>query len=304
MRKLAIGLGLSFLLLAVPAAAEAGVVTISGGVLRYDAQTGQNDEIGFRRDGGQIEVTSPGTTPLSENSGACTQAGSTDPVFCSDSGLSRILAATLDGNDQIDFSDLGAIVGEADLGPGNDVGNVVDQAQPFRVILRGGAGRDTLIGGNLNDVLDGGEDSDLLDGRGGPDDLIGGPGFDELHYDFDFGRTEGVVVTLDDVAGDGAPGEQDNARSDLEDIYGTDNDDELIGNDQSNVIHGLCGNDEITGGGGFDDLRPHAHPVHVFDRDVLCLDLLMLIRVKRAAGRPRDLEVVAELEAIADEIDR
>lgn len=61
---------------------------------------------------------------------------------------------------------------------------------------------------------------------------------------------------------------------------------------------------EITGGGGFDDLRPHAHPVHVFDRDVLCLDLLMLIRVKRASGRPRDLEVVAELEAIVEEIDR
>jgi hypothetical protein len=61
---------------------------------------------------------------------------------------------------------------------------------------------------------------------------------------------------------------------------------------------------EITGGGGFDDLRAHAHPVHVFDRDVLCLDLPMLIRVKRAAGRPRDLEVIAELEAIADEIDR
>jgi hypothetical protein len=61
---------------------------------------------------------------------------------------------------------------------------------------------------------------------------------------------------------------------------------------------------EITGGGGFDDLRPHAHPVWVFDRDVLCLDLPMLIRVKRAAGRPRDLEVVAELEAIANEIDR
>lgn len=61
---------------------------------------------------------------------------------------------------------------------------------------------------------------------------------------------------------------------------------------------------EITGGGGFDDLRPHAQPVRIFDRDVLCLGLEMLIQVKRAAGRPRDLEALAELEAIADEMDR
>jgi hypothetical protein len=29
-----------------------------------------------------------------------------------------------------------------------------------------------------------------------------------------------------------------------------------------------------------------------------------MTRVKRAAGQPRDLEAIAELEAIADEIDR
>jgi hypothetical protein len=61
---------------------------------------------------------------------------------------------------------------------------------------------------------------------------------------------------------------------------------------------------EITGGGGFEQLRPHANPVRIFGHDVLCLDLPTLIRVKRAAGRPRDLEALAELEAIADESDR
>ena len=36
-------------------------------------------------------------------------------------------------------------------------------------------------------------------------------------------------------------------------------------------------------------------------RDCLCLDLRRLIQVKRAAGRPKDLEVIAELEALLEE---
>ena len=51
---------------------------------------------------------------------------------------------------------------------------------------------------------------------------------------------------------------------------------------------------EIPGGGGYDALRPHAVEV----------DLETRIRVKRAAGRPKDLEAVAELEALLDERDR
>jgi hypothetical protein len=58
---------------------------------------------------------------------------------------------------------------------------------------------------------------------------------------------------------------------------------------------------EITGGGGFDVLRPHTIRVSVFGTDVLCLDLESLIRVKRAAGRPKDLEAIAELEQILTE---
>ncbi|MQA90974.1 MAG: hypothetical protein GEU90_12165 [Gemmatimonas sp.] len=58
---------------------------------------------------------------------------------------------------------------------------------------------------------------------------------------------------------------------------------------------------EITGAGSYEELRRHALEVTAFDRNVLVLDLPWLIRVKRAAGRPKDLEVVAELEALQEE---
>jgi hypothetical protein len=61
---------------------------------------------------------------------------------------------------------------------------------------------------------------------------------------------------------------------------------------------------EITGGGRFEDLLPHTVSLELFGTDCPCLDLEWLIRVKRAAGRPRDLEAVAELEALFEESGR
>lgn len=58
---------------------------------------------------------------------------------------------------------------------------------------------------------------------------------------------------------------------------------------------------EITGGGRYEDLVAHSVTVTIFGRDTLLLDLPALIRVKRAAGRPKDLEVIAELEALQEE---
>ncbi len=58
---------------------------------------------------------------------------------------------------------------------------------------------------------------------------------------------------------------------------------------------------EVAGGGTFDNLREHAVEVKLFDVDCLCLNLDKLLHVKRAAGRPKDLEVVAELEALRNE---
>ena len=60
----------------------------------------------------------------------------------------------------------------------------------------------------------------------------------------------------------------------------------------------------ITGGGEYDDLIDRTISVHAFGVDIACLDLETLIRVKRAAGRPKDFEAIAELEALLEgEID-
>lgn len=58
---------------------------------------------------------------------------------------------------------------------------------------------------------------------------------------------------------------------------------------------------EIVGGGGFEQLRPETIDVDIAGVKCLCLNLERLIAVKRAAGRPKDLEVVAELQQIRDE---
>jgi predicted nucleotidyltransferase len=61
---------------------------------------------------------------------------------------------------------------------------------------------------------------------------------------------------------------------------------------------------EIVGGGSFDDLLPHSTELFLYGIRCLCLDLPALIRSKRAAGRPKDLEAIAELEALLAERER
>jgi len=58
---------------------------------------------------------------------------------------------------------------------------------------------------------------------------------------------------------------------------------------------------EIPGGGPYEDLVAGAIGLQVFGTHCHCLSLSQLIRAKRAAGRPKDLEALAELDAIAEE---
>jgi hypothetical protein len=61
---------------------------------------------------------------------------------------------------------------------------------------------------------------------------------------------------------------------------------------------------QIVGGGSYQDLIAHTQRIHVFDIDCLVITLDKLIAVKRAAGRQKDIEAIAELEVIAEERNR
>ena len=61
---------------------------------------------------------------------------------------------------------------------------------------------------------------------------------------------------------------------------------------------------EITGGGTYEDILPHSLKLELHVTKCLCLGLDQLIKVKRAAGRPKDFEAIAELEAIREEQNR
>jgi len=55
---------------------------------------------------------------------------------------------------------------------------------------------------------------------------------------------------------------------------------------------------EIAGGGTYDSLLAHTELLQVFGHPCRVVNLDRLIMLKRAAGRPKDLEAIAELESL------
>jgi predicted nucleotidyltransferase len=61
---------------------------------------------------------------------------------------------------------------------------------------------------------------------------------------------------------------------------------------------------DITGGGTFEELQESAELVEIEGFQCRLVSLPMLIALKRAAGRGKDREALAELEALLEERDR
>jgi Ca2+-binding RTX toxin-like protein len=142
-----------------------------------------------------------------------------------------------------------------DGGPGVDT--ITGGAGPDEV--HGGPGDDRLLlGSEGDDLIDGGEGDDELDAGPGPspfqrdaDVLIGGPGLDRATYGR---RAEPVRASMADGANDGAPGEGDDVRPDVEQLRGGAGNDHLVGGPADDAIDGFGGGDEIDAGPGADQL--------------------------------------------------
>ncbi len=170
---------------------------------------------------------------------------------------------TMKGNDGGDYMEGGT---------GNDklYGHAGDDTllgQAGNDYLDGGLGSDVVFGGYDNDtLLGGGGNQNYLFGEDGDDTFIaeagpdehkdsfsGGTGFDTATYAV---RKNGVNISLDDLANDGAGngGENDNICSDVEAVWGGNGDDTLTGSSGNNYLYGQTGNDTLKGMGGADCL--------------------------------------------------
>jgi RTX calcium-binding nonapeptide repeat (4 copies) len=163
-----------------------------------------------------------------------------------------------------DIADDGA-AGEGDnvIGPVTGLtggaGDDLLEAGPAASGLTGGDGRDTLVGSPERDTLNGGEGDDellggdggdYLTGAGGADVLSGGPGLDEVAY----GGSEPLRLSIGDGANDGASGEGDDIREDVEGLTGGRGDDVLVGDEDGNRLIAYSGRDVLRAGGGDDEL--------------------------------------------------
>ena len=126
----------------------------------------------------------------------------------------------------------------------------------------GGSGNDTMLGGAAANVLSGGAGHDSIDGEAGNDTLDGGDGDDTLaggaghrHRHLRGPRSAAVTVTLDGLAGDGAAGEDDTVRTDVETVVGGTGDDTLTGGALVDTLSGGPGDDILHGEGGADVLN-------------------------------------------------
>ena len=302
----------------LPSAAHAGEAFVSGdGVLSYvDPSNRENNDVLLRVEGGKIVITDRGA-PVESSSSAC-QVVSASRVECP--ANVTVDVSTFGDSDKVEyrlphegFVSLGDGVVMYDGGPGHDKMDYGGADRGVSVTPEDGLANDgrpgdrekvettfeEFVGSNFDDgplfgtphtdLMDGGPGNDQIAGGGGgdvfvaspgdgADDYHGGPGRDTLEY---FRFSTPVTVSLDNVANDGAVGERDQVRSNVENLFGGSAADtstsfgafsQLDGRGGNDMLLGGSGPDTLSGGPGSDTLDAGSGGDVVFARDGAALD--------------------------------
>jgi hypothetical protein len=252
--------------LALPTAASANAtLTDTGSELVYQAEQGDVDSFTVYSSGGTVYfLPVSGGVRITSPSAGCGNPPPAPGTGAASCPLRDAVTLRLeDGNDFANVQSGPTVTFWG--GAGDDRVFTVGS----RLIAHGEAGNDSLQGGPGLDDLDGGPGDDILDPSSFGDVVRGGPGFDTARTP----APAGVVVTLDDVANDGVPGDNQNIRSDVEKVAAGTGGDELEGNALANTLSGGDGADTLTGNGGADTLLGDAGPDTINARDGVADDV-------------------------------
>jgi Ca2+-binding RTX toxin-like protein len=163
---------------------------------------------------------------------------------------------TLDGAGGSDFASYrfstGPVTATLTDASGGHTGGTGSDSQGTDVLID----IENLIGSSYNDTLTGNSGDNLFRGRGGDDLLVGAAGNDTASYESAFGE---VVVTLTDgsggqTGGSSAGADGNDTLVDIENVTGSDFDDDIFGNSGANYLRGGGGSDILQGGAGNDTL--------------------------------------------------
>jgi hypothetical protein len=233
-----------------------------------DVDLGDGDDTLTHRVGGSVEG-GPGDDEIHATGGIYQLSGGPGRDLLDATGSTGASVSYADHTDSVTvrlngLADDGA-AGEGDnvLGPVTGItggaGEDTLEAGPTASGLSGGGGADRLVGsperdaisgGDGDDELLGGDGNDYLTGDAGADDLSGGPGNDEASY----GGSAPLQLSIGDGPNDGAAGEGDDIREDIEALAGGSGNDVLIGTAGPNRLIAYGGQDVLRGGAGPDEL--------------------------------------------------
>ena len=157
------------------------------------------------------------------------------------------------GRDSVDYSAAtGSVVADLSANAASEDGDGSNDTLLDIEDVVGSAQDDILFGDSGDNALSGGQGNDVLRGRGGLDILTGGDGSHDV-ADYSEAVSQVVVNLATNSAIQDGDGSFDNL-SGIEDVRGSENNDQLIGDIGSNKLEGGAGADTLIGAAGNDTL--------------------------------------------------